>query len=248
MADRTIFPNAPITEALLDIRVTLPEDTRLEQLATFYEGIKENYPNKRERISWQGGFEIEEGHPKIFEPRGGPDGYMFTSSDGKQIVQARLDGFTFNRLKPYDRWESFRDQSRHFWQIYVDLAKPLQITRTALRYINRIEIPLPMRDFKDYIRTLPEIAPELPQGLERYVMQLYIPVVEVPAMALVTQRMDPVAQDSPVVPLIFDIDVIHPHPLDVNSEEVWEMFEKLHDLKNDIFFKSITEKAKHLFQ
>jgi uncharacterized protein (TIGR04255 family) len=248
VAERIIFPNAPITEALLDIRVTLPGDTTLEQLATFHEAVKEIYPTKRERIAWEGGFEIKEGYPRVFEPRGGPDGYMFSSSDGKQIVQARLDGFTFNRLKPYDRWETFRDQTLHLWQIYVQIAGPLRITRAALRYINRIEIPLPMRDFKDYIRTLPEIAPGLPQGLERYVMQLYIPVLEVPAMAIVTQRQDPVPEASTVVPLIFDIDVIHPHPLDVNSGEVWEIFEKLHDLKNDIFFKSITDKAKHLFQ
>ncbi len=29
---------------------------------------------------------------------------------------------------------------------------------------------------------------------------------------------------------------------------MWEAFEYLHDLKNDIFFKSITLKAKELFQ
>ena len=33
------------------------------------------------------------------------DGYVFTSADGKQVVQYRLDGFTFSRLRPYTRWE-----------------------------------------------------------------------------------------------------------------------------------------------
>ena len=35
MTEPTRFPNAPITEALLDIRVNLPEHVDLAQLATF---------------------------------------------------------------------------------------------------------------------------------------------------------------------------------------------------------------------
>ena len=67
---------------------------------------------------------------------GGPDGYLFTSVDGRQVVQARLDGFTFSRLKPYDKWESLRDEARELWQHYVQIASPETVTRVALRYIN----------------------------------------------------------------------------------------------------------------
>ena len=40
------------------------------------------------------------------------NGYIFASSDERQIFQARLDGFSFSRLAPYDRWETFRDEAR----------------------------------------------------------------------------------------------------------------------------------------
>ena len=46
----------------------------------------------------------------------------------------------------------------------------------ALRYINRINIPLPFTDFKQYLRTTPEIARELPQGLSTFLMRLVIPM------------------------------------------------------------------------
>lgn len=248
MAERTIFPNAPITEALLDIRVQLPAEANLAQLATYHDFVKEGYPTKRERHSWQGGFKLNPpGDIEVLQSQGGPDGYLFTSTDGKQIVQARLDGFTFNRLKPYDRWETFRDQARQLWQHYVRVANPKQVTRTALRYINRIEIPLPMKDFKDYILTFPEIASGLPQGLEKFLMQLVIPLPDTPAKAVITATMEPVT-DTNKLPLIFDIDVFRVAALDVKDEEAWQVFEKLHDLKNNIFFKSITAKAKELFQ
>ena len=81
-----------------------------------------------------------------------------------------------------------------------------KVIRLALRYINRIEIPLPMRDFKDYILTVPEIAPGVPQGLERFFMRLIIPSDEAQAVAVVTESMEPVT-DNKTVPVIFDIDV-----------------------------------------
>src|SRR5438874_6884893 len=71
--------------------------------------------------------------------------------------------------------------------------------------INRIEIPLPMRDFKDYILTIPEIAPGLPQGLANFFMRLIIPVPAMNAIAIVTEAFDPTAASSSVLPFIFDI-------------------------------------------
>jgi uncharacterized protein (TIGR04255 family) len=247
MVEREIFPNAPITEALLDIRVTLPENTSLEQLAMLHEIVKDHYPNKRERKMWQSAIHVKDQGPEVVKPSGGTDGYLFSSSDGKNIVQSRLDGFTFNRLKPYDRWESFRDESYQLWQKYIKVAAPTQITRVALRYINRIEIPLPFRDFKDYILTTPEIAPGLPQGLARFFFQLAMPIAEIPALAIITETMEPVTETKRL-PFILDIDVVREAAFDVNGQQAWATLDKLHDVKNDIFFKSITPKAKELFR
>lgn len=178
---------------------------------------------------------------------GGPDGYLFTSVDGRQVVQARLDGFTFSRLKPYDKWEALRDEARELWQHYVQIASPETVTRVALRYINRIEIPLPMRDFKDYILTTPEIAPALPQGLDSFFMRLVIPDSKTQAVGIVTETVEPVDESGKRLPLIFDIDVFRTAAFNVQDNAMWETFENLHDLKNEIFFKSITSKAKELF-
>jgi uncharacterized protein (TIGR04255 family) len=247
LSERIIFKNAPITEAILDIRATLPRDTKLESLLNVYDAVKESYPNKRERLAFQGQFQFRPNIlPELREVTGGPDGYLFSSADGKRTIQARLDGFTFNQLKPYDRWETFREQGRKLWEIYLSLSKPGEVTRVALRYINRIEIPLPMNDFKDYIITTPEIAPGIPQGLASFLMRLVIPVDKLQAVAIITEYMEP-ASPSNVLPLILDIDVFRQGSFDVHSAAIWDIFENLHDLKNDIFFRSITEKAKQLF-
>ena len=247
MADWPRFANAPITEALLDIRARPPSGVDLARLATFQDAVKDLYPARRERFSWQGGFQVKPGEtPEVFPPSGGPDGYLFTSKDGKQIVQARLDGFTFNRLKPYDKWESFRDEAKKQWERYQEIAVPEVVSRVALRYINRIEVPLPMKDFREYILTTPEIAPKLPQGLAGFFMRLVIPDERSRAVAIITLTMeDPQEQ---VLPLIFDIDVFREAPFDVHGEEMWEALGQLRDYKNEIFFNSVTDKTRELFK
>ena len=247
LAEREIFRNAPITEALLDIRVLLPQNTGLDQLLAFHDGVRGRYPSKRDRKIWKGSIHVSAHGPEIAGPAGGIDGFLFSSVDGKNIVQCRLDGFTFNRLKPYDRWETFRDEAFELWQSYVRIAAPKQITRVALRYINRIEIPLPITDFKDYILTGPEIAPGLPQGLSSFFMQVTIPITDLPAQSVITETMEPITETKRL-PFILDIDVFRQAAFDVSGQEAWKVLEKLHDVKNHLFFKSITPKAKELFR
>ena len=247
MPEREIFRNAPITEALLDIRVILSDNTGLDQLVAFHDGVRDRYPNKRDRKMWKGSIQVRAEGPEIPTPSGGIDGFLFSSIDGRNIVQCRLDGFTFNRLKPYDRWETFREDAFKLWQKYVQIAAPKQITRVALRYINRIEIPLPISDFKDYILTGPEIAPGLPQSLSGFFMQLTIPVTDAPAQAMITETIEPITETKRL-PFILDIDVFREAAFDVSEQEAWEVLEKLHELKNEVFFKSITPKARELFR
>lgn len=242
-----MFPNAPITEALLDIRAVLPQEVDLKKLLAFHDSIKEIFPEKQERVSFEAGFQISPEGATVFPTSKKPDGYFFRSSNENKIVQVRLDGFTFNKLKPYGKWEVFRDEARELWKLYCQTTNPVKITRLGLRYINRIEIPLPISDFKEYILTTPEIAPNLPQALEHFFIQLVIPNPDIPAKAIITQTMQPPVNNQ-ILPLILDIDVFHEAEYPVDKLEIWDVFEKLCIFKNEIFFSSITDKTKELFK
>ncbi|MGR3310872.1 MAG: TIGR04255 family protein [Candidatus Brocadiales bacterium] len=247
MSEYPVFPNAPIAEAILDIRVLLPKEVDLAKLETFHDYIKERFPKKQERISFKVDIELLPKGPGSLGTSNEPDGYRFESPDGEKIVQARLDGFTFNRLKPYENWEVFRSEAHELWDFYFQLTNPTKITRIALRYINRIEIPLPMKDFKEYILTTPEVAPKLPQALSHFFMQLEIPDPDTQATAIITQTMKKPTENQRL-PLILDIDVFRKGNYIGNESKMWNEFEKLRTFKNDVFFNSITEKTKELFK
>ncbi|PIP08917.1 MAG: TIGR04255 family protein [Syntrophobacterales bacterium CG_4_8_14_3_um_filter_49_14] len=248
MSEYTIFPNAPIVEAVLDIRVELPKDVTLDTLEMFYDKIKVRYPEKQHRTELSAGIRLDPQGASFEKPEASQTGYLFRSQVEKKVVQSRLNGFSFNKLKPYSDWNTFRSEGRELWDIYRKIVKPLKITRIELRYINRIEMPLPLKDFKEYILTVPEVAPELPQALAHFFMRLVIPKPDTGAVAVINQTMEIPEGGGQRLPFIFDIDVFKETSYSGDEENMWKEFDELRDFKNEVFFKSITEQAKELFK
>ncbi len=242
------LPKAPISEALIDIRVRLPDDTGIGRLAGFRDQLKENYPNCRERRSVSGRLVLSStGAPAIEAASGGPDGLLLASPDGTEVVQGRLDGFTFSRLKPYRNWEHLRDQTKSAWDVYRRVVNPSLVTRIAVRYINRLELPLPISGFDEWVSTRAEIASGLPQGVAGFFMKLHIPFDQPPGFANVIQALE-VGEYDKTLPLIFDIDAVAPEEFAPADEAIWRRLEDLRRIKNGVFFKSITTKTRGLYE
>ena len=133
------------------------------------------------------------------------------------------------------------------WELYNKVVKPISVDRIALRYINRIEIPLPFDDFSEYILTNPQIAPGLPQTLSHFLMRIEIPNDEIGAIAIITLTIKK-PTETQKLPLIFDIDAIKAASYTDKKPDMWNDFSLLRHFKNEIFFNSITEKTKELFK
>ena len=245
MVKYSILPKAPITEALIDIRVKVREDLKIAQFDSIYNSVSQEYPDKKTRYKWEGRLEFKKGEAPLSATTEIIDGYRFTSSDQKQIFQARLDGFTFNRLKPYETWERFRDEARRLWGKYREVTSP-EIIRVALRYINKMEFPLPIKDFGDYLTAPPTVPASLPQGVSRFLTRIALHEPEIGATGIITQASEQIINPN-ILTIILDIDVFKLKSEGIKEEDTWQILEKLRHFKNKIFFESITEKAKELF-
>lgn len=242
-----VFPKAPITEALIDIRVKLPGSVSLVDLEKLHDHIRDEYPDKKARTMWEGTFETRNEKDPLQKAQFRIDGYALTSPDGRQVVQYRLDGFTFSRLRPYTTWENVFAEARRLWGIYATETKPLLVTRLAVRYINSIEIPSKTFDYDDYFTAAPRIPPPLPQDLAHFLTRLVIPFPDRGAVAIITET--PLEKHDPInTVIILDIDVSKEVNLDPGDEKVCEIMSILREIKNTIFFNSITEKTKELFR
>lgn len=245
MPECASYFKAPITEALIDIRVTLPNETTVADLARVDIGEEIGYPHRRNRFAFEG--QIAFGDQVETATRQTHVGYDFWSSDERQIVQVRQDGFTFSRLAPYDCWETFRKEAHRLWEFYRAMAEPVNVTRIAVRYINRLDLPLPMGDFKDYLRTVPEVSPDLPQELNGYLMQLVIPQEDIGAFVLLNEALLP-PSDPGTVSVLLDIDLFRELETSIEEEELWSLLDQFRVRKNKVFEACITERTRELIR
>jgi len=237
----THYARAPITEAVIDIATQLAGSVSLEQLASVHEREAERYPGKEDRLEGQVVF----APPNVPSTKHRVVGYQRRSVDGKQVFQARLNGFTLSRLAPYESWEPFYEEARRLWDVFLDVAKPLSVTRVAVRYINRLDLPLPISDFGDYVRTVPKVAPDLPQGLAGYFMQLQIPQADLDAMLILNEGLVPPPSPE-VASVVLDIDLHRDVALRPDDEKVWSLLTDLRWRKNEVFEACITDAMRRL--
>lgn len=241
----THYPKAPITEAVIDLRVELPQGVSANSLDQVHKGEETSYSIVEPLMSNFG--QMVFGQQASASASSSPMGFLFRSADKKQIYQARLDGFTMSRLAPYGRWEEFRSEGRRLWNSYRTVAQPSKVVRAAVRYINRINIPLPVNDFGDYLRTAPQVSTDLPQGLSGYFMQLMLPLPDIKGYALINETIIEPASPN-VVSIVLDIDIFRTDDLPSAENDLWALLEQFRHVKNNVFEACITDKTRGLFR
>ncbi|MBL7049251.1 MAG: TIGR04255 family protein [Nitrospira sp.] len=237
--------NAPIAEALIDIRVKLPATLKVEIIDTIYDAIKDKYPDKQEQKISELKLDLRS-EDTVNSSGAIVNGYRYISSDKKQIVQTRLDGFTLSRLHPYVKWDEMRDEAFRLWELYKDITSPDSIIRVAVRYINILNIQLPIKDFGDYLSAPPIVPDGLPQGISSFLNRIVISEPSIGASAIITQALEQIALDA--APIILDIDAFKLKPNGMEEKDAWEAIDQLRHFKNRIFFNSITDRLKEEYK
>lgn len=230
---------APIVEALIDIRVELPPDCDLARLARYHERVADQYPVRRERFQWRSEVRISKQEALAPEQKltGGMDGYLFEKGDRSEVVQVRLDGFSFSRLQPYTSWGSLRTEAERLWAEYRVIADPVRITRVAVRYINRIALPLPIQSLSDWFVLRPELPGVLAGCGPGFLLRVQSDFGSDQPKAIVSLLIEPGANNGRL-PFVLDIDVFQEVSWAPDSALLWSSLEKLRELKNELFFQS----------
>jgi len=236
---------APIREAIFDIRIDEFKYSEIEDFEKIHKKIIDAYPHKKKTIDYKATIEFKENENLKNETKTQFRGFIFSNENQKRKVQVRLDGFTFNMLNPYTEWEEFSTEALRLWQIISTELKPNKIERIALRYINRIEIPIPFGKFQDFITNIPPIPKCLPQQFESFFMQTQTPINEINAKVILTETIEQPKND--LLPFILDIDIFKPWSDITDSKKLKLEFDLLRNSKNKIFENCITDYTRKLF-
>jgi uncharacterized protein (TIGR04255 family) len=239
-----LYKNAPIKEAVFDLRLRFSNKPDLALFEKMYFIIKKDYEKKEDINSQTFLFDLTSQNPLI-NSKIGSVGLKLTSADGSRVLQIKDDGFTFSKLAPYENWNSFKAEAERLLKIYSELCNPILVERAALRYINSIKIDNSF-PLSYYFNTFPSIEPSLKESMIQFFSRyLFVNKNDKSIIAVVNQvkGIEGVSDE-----VIFDIDVFKDKiELEMFSDDFWKLFEKLREFRTEIFENSITEKSKNLF-
>jgi len=239
----TKYACAPITEAIIELRV----EPHADVVPTSCRSVFDKIANAGEFLPSQELFEVEASITagKLVGAQATQTVVGFTRRSNAlgQIVSASPDRFAFSQLPPYDTWFSFKQACQSFWDVYVNELQPLKVVRTATRFVNRIEIPVPVRDLSQYLRTRPTISPDMSDEIAGSFLQLRLPQPDMDCTVLLNEAILPVNEG--LLPVILDIDIFDEYERGI-GDEIWTRLEELRWRKNQIFEACITDQIRTL--
>jgi uncharacterized protein (TIGR04255 family) len=249
------YENPPIVEAVIDLRVKLPDGTPTKDLAGIFTRLTEPYGPTEHLYEDLTTVEFRPGPaPPVAQVQRTHVGFRAIRADRKRVLTARSNAFSYSALAPYDGWDVFRSEAQQLWELYRDTYRPEHVTRVATRYINRIDIPLsetPTRgllELEDYFKTYPEISSELEEHtMGGFVIQVQVPQPSMASMLVINQAVVPPAQPD-VFSVVLDLDLYREVQWDPQDDNrIWGFFQILRERKNKAFEASLTKRTKELF-
>ena len=234
---------APIIEAVLDIDCDVPPSLQLETLELPARDVfRADYPKFRKQLLLQHSIKQAADGPAEMSGSKSLQAFQFLTDDEKQLIQLRNNGFSFNRLEPYSSLDDYIPEIQKQWEAYRSLVAPIRIRRIALRFINRLLLPVDGGSLRlsDHLRQAPQLPEETKLSLTGFLHQHQAMEEETGNQVAVILASQPVENES--LPVILDITASRDCRLDPHAwEEISAAIRSLRSLKNQVFKKSLTE-------
>jgi uncharacterized protein (TIGR04255 family) len=226
------YARAPILEASITINVEPLPVERFAILGMVGEKLGASYPKAWVLSDFRSGY---------LEVSPGISGMVFATGDGRMIVQARSDGFSFSQREPYENWDTFLTAARGAWECYKLVVAPSKVLRLTIKYVNSIKFPtgVPLRQL---FNTYPA-APDPDWLFESVSMHYRVSLSELPGLQLSVLMINNGTQEERGKMLIDNTFAIRVP----NEDVIWEMMPAIRKIKNGIFESQLTPQLKATF-
>ena len=242
------FPHlnkAPIVEAVIEIRTRAEGAWEESLIVPLVKKELSGYPTALSMNAFQQEFTFGNQVP----PKGathdlGWNGLRLQTADNLHVAQFNRDSFVFSRLQPYESWEQLAAEAMRLWQIHVQIAKPKEVQRLGVRFINRVPMTVHGTRLEEYIQPHPETPRDLDIPVSNFLHRetLIVPGHDYGINLTKTLQLP---QDRPLerVGIILDIDVFTMQPFPLDQGDLGRRLTEMRWLKNKSFFGTITPKA-----
>ena len=247
MAQPRFLRRTPIVEALVDLRASVPGDPKT--FNALADELHDEFPTKEQQSEVEGTIKIK-GGKLVFPHVGSPAfvGVRLANVDKTIYVQFRPDGFTLNNLRAYLGGDQLLDKALMLWDMLVERTRPEIVSRVALRYINRLELPLKDGDqFERYLTSTPKLPGGAPQLVSEFLSRVVGHDEQRQATAVVIQQLEQ-QEAQKTLAIKVDVDVFRTGNFPVDSTTLRGILNSLRILKNETFFSLLTDETVSFYE
>ena len=253
MTRRRRYRNSPIDEALcefgfapgVDWDPTIPGKLQAE-LGDEYSG------KSREQRAVKVGLQVQRGKPADFQYDEGLAKVQLFSKPGTRMVGVGPGVLSIHMLRPYQDpadfekggWEEFRPRIVDALGAYRKVASPSGVNRVAVRYINKILVPLASVRVEDYLKCAYLEIDGLPQDYGHFISRVEY-IYDDGTRLVLSYGLFSTSPKG--VECLLDLDVIWQSGTLFDWEESLKIADDLHERAGSAFEAVITDKARELF-
>jgi uncharacterized protein (TIGR04255 family) len=241
------YKNPPLVEALCEFHFEQNSPWDLVIPGLIYEKVRTSFPERKQiRVH---SLEALQGANVLRQNIRITDRMQFLREDEKAFIQIGVNLLAVNHLKPYPSWEEFLPLIKEGFQAYSEIAKPKNIQRIGLRYINHIDIHEGKIDLKDYFGFRPEMDNEIFQNFGLFNIGVHIPYKQEKEF-LKIELASKISKNPDVLEFVLDLNyfLIKTENVILEADNVFEWLNTAHDQIEKAFESCITQKLRAIFE
>jgi uncharacterized protein (TIGR04255 family) len=246
----TSYVRPPIIEAVIGIDFV--DQTSKDMLSSAKDKLLANYSDSREFEDVQISFDLNtKATQSEVSKKTATTVYRLSSSDLTQQLFLRPLSFTLSQLAPYPGWDEFFNRFQRDWKVWKRAVGFRQIKRIGVRYINRIDIPVPsdrpdkIVEESNFLNVYP-MAPKEISPFSAYAIQMTSQLNSVGCQLALQSAVVP----SPVldhISVVVDQDIARIVDIPQKDEALFSLLEDIRVAKNSVFEACISDKSRELF-
>jgi uncharacterized protein (TIGR04255 family) len=246
------YRNPPLVEMFCECFFQSPDSKEWDEFLVpdFYKKLDSEYPHRKQLhpvgMFSQGDDSRVAGAPSSLNaptPR-----FLFSSKDRKSFVQVGENVLVLNQLPtPGVFWKDFESQVVKCFKTYALLWKPKLLTKVALHYIDRVDIPTDEFQLEDYFNLYPLLPSSINKPVMNLAMEFEVEGVSPGDVMSVAFRQYPSAgPQSSSFQFQWDY-VATPQVAPPDPGEIRSWLGAAHRFSVDLFHSAVTPKCKELF-
>lgn len=234
--------NPPVVAAMFQIHFD-SSNLKLEDFSKFDNSIKElGFPKRADGI--EASLNVDQSRIPLGKSKISATSdaklihYSYSSDDNKKKLTLSVSNITYIDESDYGGWESFADSVINILSKLDSILEHRTIKRTSIRFLNQFNFDQfddPTEYFKVVISSTED---SLSYPLAKYAFKTTFKVSDV-SHAVVNHFLDRV--DERYI-YILDLDILNSRNYEYAPSIILELLSQLREVKNTIFFDSVTDK------